>query len=109
MTRLGLGALIGVLTVSLAGCSTTLLDPARVEYKSAGKLPPLEIPPDLTSPTRDERFQVPDVSPTGSATYSVYNAERSGQPRGLTAIIATDEYATKQHVSFHDAPIPEDR
>ena len=35
----------------------------KVDYKSAGKLPPLEIPPDLTRPTADDRFAVPDVSP----------------------------------------------
>jgi outer membrane protein assembly factor BamC len=68
------------LTLALTGCGS-LLESKRVEYKSAGKLPSLEIPPDLTSPTRDDRYQVPDVSPTGSATFSTYNAERAGTPR----------------------------
>jgi outer membrane protein assembly factor BamC len=70
----------------IAGCgSTSLLESKKIDYKSAGKLPPLEIPPDLTSPTADNRFAVPDVSPQGSATLSVYNKERAGQPQTATA------------------------
>ena len=62
----------------LGGCSGSLIESKKIDYKSAGKLPPLEIPPDLTSPNRDERYAVPDISPKGSATYSVYSGERSG-------------------------------
>ncbi len=74
---------------ALAGCNGAgLFEPQRVEYKSAGRLPPLELPPDLTSPTRDDRYQVPDVNATGSATFSTYNAERAGQPRpGSTEVL----------------------
>ncbi|MEK7248773.1 MAG: outer membrane protein assembly factor BamC, partial [Chloroflexota bacterium] len=54
--------------------------------KSAGKLPPLEIPPDLTQQSRDERYAVPDVSASkGSATYSAYSSGRAGQARTTTA------------------------
>jgi outer membrane protein assembly factor BamC len=70
----------------LAGCGGNLIESQRIDYKSAGKLPPLEIPPDLTAPSRDERYQVPDVAGTsGSATFSTYNAERAGTPRASTA------------------------
>ncbi len=70
----------------MAGCgSTSLLEGKKIDYKSAGKLPPLEIPPDLTSPTADNRFAVPDVNPQGSAMFSVYNKERAGQPQTATA------------------------
>lgn len=41
---------------------------------------PLEIPPDLTGPTRDDRFAVPDVSPRGVATYSAYESDRAARP-----------------------------
>lgn len=61
----------------LAGCSTTMIESKKIDYKSAGKLPPLEIPPDLTSPSRDERYAVPDITPKGSATFSAYTTERS--------------------------------
>jgi outer membrane protein assembly factor BamC len=75
--------LIGLLT----GCSGNILpESKKIEYKSAGKLPPLEIPPDLTQQSRDERYAVPDVSGSkGSATYSAYSNERSGQARTTTA------------------------
>ena len=62
----------------LAGCSSMSIESKKIDYKSAGKLPPLEIPPDLTSPSRDERYAVPDISPRGSATFSAYSSERTG-------------------------------
>lgn len=75
----------------VAGCSFgDLFEGKRIDYKSAGKLPPLEVPPDLTRPGRDERYQVPDVNPTGTATFSAYNADRSGQPRGNAEILPTN-------------------
>ena len=65
----------------LAGCASfdNLLESRKVDSKSAGRLPPLEIPPDLTRPSTDDRFAVPDINPTGSATYSAYSKERSSQ------------------------------
>ena len=70
----------------LAGCSGSILESKKIEYKSAGKLPPLEVPPDLTRPNRDDRYVVPDVSSSkGSATYSAYAGDRSGQARTSTA------------------------
>ena len=73
-----------VLTAScLGGCGMSFLEAQKVEYKSAGKLPPLEIPPDLTTPRRDDRFSVPDIAPSSSATLSAYNAER-GSARSAT-------------------------
>jgi len=75
-----------VVAALVAGCGGNLLEGQKIDYKSAGKLPPLEIPPDLTAPSRDERFQVPDVAGTsGSATFSTYNSERAGAPRTTVA------------------------
>lgn len=72
--------------VMLAGCEMSLPESKKVDYKSAAvKLPPLEIPPDLTAPTRDDRYAVPDVATgKGSATYSAYAGER-GAARASTA------------------------
>lgn len=70
---------LALLTVALAGCSGTLIESKKIDYKSVGKAAPLEIPPDLTSPSRDDRFAVPDTAGRGSATFSAYNAERSPQ------------------------------
>ena len=80
--------LVVALAGIVAGCSGSLLEGQKVEYKSAGKLPSLEVPPDLTSPTRDNRYQVPDLNPTGTATYSSYSSERTGAPRaGSTEVL----------------------
>lgn len=70
------------LAVALSGCSGSLLESKKIDYKSgARQLPQLEIPPDLTAPTRDDRYVVPDVSPKGVATYSAYANDRAGQPQ----------------------------
>ncbi|MFO1198073.1 MAG: outer membrane protein assembly factor BamC [Burkholderiaceae bacterium] len=85
---LGLGALLASLAV-VAGCSLneTLADASRVDYKSAGKLPPLDIPPDLVTPRGDDRFSIPDRGPrTLSGYQSARNAERpAGESRVLPA------------------------
>ncbi|NWG86615.1 MAG: outer membrane protein assembly factor BamC [Hydrogenophilaceae bacterium] len=62
----------------LGGCS--FVESKKIDYKSAGTLPSLEVPPDLILPSSDKRFAVPDINnPKGSATYSAYSAERGGQ------------------------------
>ncbi len=72
---IGIAAVTG--TLLLAACSALpSLQGDKIEYKSAGKLPPLEIPPDLTRPTADDRYAVPDINPKGGASYSVYSKER---------------------------------
>ncbi len=79
-----------VLLALLAGCSSMpdIMQGEKIKYRGAGKLPPLEVPPDLTSPSRDDRYAVPDISPQGSATLSTYNAERGGVVRaGSTDIL----------------------
>jgi outer membrane protein assembly factor BamC len=48
----------------LGACSTLQGD--KVDYKSAGKGPTLEVPPDLTSLSRDTRFAVPGGPVTAS-------------------------------------------
>ena len=83
-TRTSLSLL--ALSLALGGCSGSLLESKRIDYKSARQIErPLEIPPDLTAPQRDDRFAVPDVSPRGVATYSAYSADRAGQPATATA------------------------
>ena len=80
-----------ILFFSLAntGCKYIPLFPETktIDYKSAGKLPPLEIPPDLVKPAIDERYAIPDDGKTGSATFSAYNSDRSGQQKTSTANI----------------------
>ncbi|MDP2195297.1 MAG: outer membrane protein assembly factor BamC [Rhodocyclaceae bacterium] len=72
----------------LTACTGNILpESKKIEYKSAAgkKLPSLEVPPDLTQPSRDERYAVPDVTPKGSATFSTYAGERSGAAVSPTA------------------------
>ena len=86
-------ALAGVL---LAACSGNKLETKKVDYKSTGKLPPLEIPPDLTRPSADDRYLVPDVNPSGTATYSDYARDRSGKQ--ASASVASLVLPTTQSV-----------
>ena len=67
------------LALAVASCANIGLESKKIDYKSASKtnVPTLEIPPDLTSPTRDNRFAVPDTGGKGSATYSQYSGERT--------------------------------
>jgi outer membrane protein assembly factor BamC len=67
-----------VVSSLLSACAVDSILPEskKIEYKSAGKLPTLEVPPDLTQPTRDERYAVPDINPRSTATFSEYTGER---------------------------------
>lgn len=61
----------------LTGCSS-MSSTKGPDYRSqGGKIPSLEVPPDLTSPVADDRFVIPDPKAT---TYSSYNRDRSGVP-----------------------------
>ena len=73
-----------VTAAALVGCSTSTFD-SNVDYKTASQLPPLEVPPDLTAPARDNRFALPEQR---SATLSGYQQERKEQVRpGATAVL----------------------
>jgi len=76
--RLALCSLAAVFAGQMAGCSGVNFESKKIDYKTASavKVPTLEVPPDLTSPTRDDRFVVPDTGGKGAATYSAYSGER---------------------------------
>ena len=59
-----------------AACSSTnsFLHGKQIDYKSAQTLPSLEVPPDLTAPSGDNRYAV-----SGPTTASGYQAERTQQ------------------------------
>ncbi|MBT9567091.1 MAG: outer membrane protein assembly factor BamC [Thiobacillus sp.] len=76
-----------MLSVTLAGCG--IIESKKIDYKSAGKLPTLEVPPDLTAPTGDNRYAIPDTQGSGSATLSTYSKERKAQPAGSTTLLPT--------------------
>lgn len=64
----------------LSACSFSM-EQKKIDYKSAGKAPSLEVPPDLSSVTADERFVVPDTSSRGTATFSEYSKDRTASPQ----------------------------
>jgi outer membrane protein assembly factor BamC len=69
----------------LAGCGSikssfgNLFEPDKIDYKSAGKAPSLEVPPDLTQLQRENRYALPDAN-RGTATASGYNLQQSAGP-----------------------------
>lgn len=67
--------------VTLPACSWTqnLISSEKINYKSEGKqstAPSLEIPPDLTAPTREDRFSVPGDRPRSATA----NQQTKGGP-----------------------------
>ena len=80
----------------LGGCgSMSALEGKKIDYKSAGKVPPLEVPPDLTAPVGDSKYVVPDVSPQGSATFSAYSSERGSQPQAASSDLLPEQAKVK--------------
>jgi len=66
--------------VALGAC-TMELPTKKIDYKSASQMPSLEVPPDLTRPSADDRFAVPSAGGKGTATYSEYDKDRAGRPQ----------------------------
>lgn len=80
----------------LGGCgSMSFLEGKKIDYKSAGKVPTLEVPPDLTAPSADSKYVVPDVNPQGSATFSAYNTERASQPQAGSGDLLPEQAKVK--------------
>ena len=52
-------AKLGVVAVCAAISACSVLEGEKVDYKTAGKGPSLEVPPDLTQLSRDSRYVVP--------------------------------------------------
>jgi len=79
-------AKFGVLAIcaalSLSACS--VLEGDKIDYKSAGKGTPLEVPPDLNQLSRDSRYTVPGGSVTAS-NFQVGQAAPS-MPTAATAV-----------------------
>src|SRR6202171_4944532 len=67
--------------VLLAGCSWFGTKSAEYKGAQARAAQPLEVPPELTAPTMDDRYSIPD--PRAQTTYSAYS-QRAASP-GATA------------------------
>ena len=68
--------------LSLAAC-TTVFESDKVDYRSAKKAAPLDIPPDLTQLQKDNRYAVPDGR--GVATASGFQQARGTQAAPVVA------------------------
>ena len=93
------------LSLALGACS--VLETDRIDYKSAGKAPSLEIPPDLQQLSRENRYNVPggvvtasgyqvgtasqSSVPTASATLGDVRIERAGNQRWLVVNRPADQ------------------
>ena len=86
MNRRLSGFTLSLLAIALAGCSI-LPDSRKIEYKSAGKVPTLDVPPDLSQIARDDRYLVPDAAGKGSATFSAYSADRTPLAQAQNSVV----------------------
>ena len=78
-----IGSTVAALSLALGACS--ILEPDRIDYKSAGKAPSLEIPPDLQQLTRENRYSVPGNAVTASG----FQAGTVGQSPSAVSTAAT--------------------
>lgn len=68
------GASLLLVSLLLTGCG--LLESKKAEYKLAQRAKPLDIPPELSAPAKDDRYTVSELGSKGT-TFSSYNAERA--------------------------------
>lgn len=85
MTYRGIFCALTLISVSGCGSLNSLMEPGRIDYKSAGKAPTLEVPPDLTQLQRENRYAIPDAN-HGTATASGFSAQQGVKP--AAAVVA---------------------
>ncbi len=100
--------LIAAAVLSLAGCSSIINK--EVDYKSASaeKARPLDVPPDLVSPRRDERFAIPASGSASRAEFERSRTEPQKQVASTTVLPAVSgmriERQGDQRVLIVDQP-----
>ena len=83
--RLAFASMITLAGLTGCGSLSTVLEPDRLDYKSAGKAPTLEVPPDLTQLQRENRYTIPEAS-RGTATASGYSSQQTARPVSASVI-----------------------
>ena len=101
------GVPVSLLLVTLL-CGCSFFDTKKDDYKRAGRLPPLEIPPTLSAPTADDRYTIPDPKDVAaSATYSEYAKSRglptAGAGGGYVPGIGVDPKSAQAHIEVAGA------
>ena len=88
MNRYVLHALaLAIPAALLAGCGLLTSNESKsMEYKTAksSSAPSLEVPPELTNPTIDERFVVPNAK---AQTFSTYSRDRNAAPTSGSTVL----------------------
>lgn len=89
------GLVVGALMLSLTGCGMvqSVVGDTKVDYKSAKKASTLDVPPDLTQLSKDNRYALPS-NDRGVATASGYQATRAGTGAGAAVAASTNEVAS---------------
>lgn len=97
-------ALLSATLLAATGCSVLSTD--KLDYKSAGKGPSLEVPPDLTQLSRENRYAIPGAAvtassfqigqvkqavPTAASAIGDVRIERSGTQRWLVVNRSADQ------------------
>lgn len=80
--RLRGGSSVLLASLLLAGCG--LLDSKKADYRAVQPGRPLDLPPELSAPAKDDRYTVSEASSKGT-TFSSYNAERAALKATTTA------------------------
>lgn len=71
------------LTLTLGACS--VLQGDKVDYKSAGKAPTLEVPPDLTQLSRETRYAIPGA-PVTASSFQLGQVNTQTTPTAMTTL-----------------------
>jgi len=79
-----------LLALLATGCGVT--ETKTIDYKSAQRGQPLELPPDLIAPASDNRFAIPGAR-GGAATLSDFERERRLVPAGTQNLLPAQETA----------------
>ncbi|MHB9050795.1 MAG: outer membrane protein assembly factor BamC, partial [Thiomonas delicata] len=72
---------LALAVAALGGCSSmsTVVSGKSVDYESAKAAPSLDIPPDLTQITREQRYTMPDNAKTGPVSALAYQKSATVQ------------------------------
>lgn len=101
-----------LLTCALALTACSVLESDKIDYKSAGKAPSLDVPPDLTQLSRDNRYAIPGAAvsassfmvgqatqsaPTAATSMGDVRVERAGNQRWLVVNRPADQLWAPVH------------
>ncbi|MDR2991797.1 MAG: outer membrane protein assembly factor BamC [Burkholderiaceae bacterium] len=84
----------GALALLLGACSSTTLQPDKIDYKSAGRGVSLEVPPDLTQLPNQSRYTMPD----GTVSASSYQAGQAAASNTAGSATAANRIADVHYV-----------